>query len=116
MGDEEEEELLPNWEAVVGEDGRTYYWNVDTDETTWTKPVAVKATSAIAAAYVANAGATSSGGASSSARELESLRANSSAVSQLSQRFSNQQISGRDDEDNNNDGVAVPSGKRGSGT
>ena len=30
-------ELPPNWEAVVGEDGRTYYWNVDTDEVTWSR-------------------------------------------------------------------------------
>lgn len=104
MGDAEE--LLPNWEAVEGEDGRTYYWNVDTDETTWTKPVLVKATSAVATKYVESA-RQSSNGASSSTQELESLRAGGSAVAQLSQRFSNHSVDG-------DAGEASP-GKRASG-
>ena len=28
------------WEEVTGDDGRTYWWNTETDETTWEKPVA----------------------------------------------------------------------------
>jgi len=31
---------LPDaWEAVEADDGRTYYWNVDTDEITWSRPL-----------------------------------------------------------------------------
>ena len=26
-------ELPPDWEAVTADDGRVYYWNVDTNET-----------------------------------------------------------------------------------
>ena len=87
-------ELPPNWEAVVGEDGRTYYWNVDTDETSWTVPEVVKAKSAVAADYAARVAASSSGSGSSSARELAELRESGSMVQQLSQRFGAQEIIG----------------------
>ena len=30
--------LPAGWEAVEDDQGRTYYWNVDTDATTWTRP------------------------------------------------------------------------------
>ena len=30
--------LKPGWEEVTADDGRTYYWNSDTDETTWERP------------------------------------------------------------------------------
>ena len=30
--------LDPGWEEVEAEDGRVYYWNEDTDSTTWEKP------------------------------------------------------------------------------
>lgn len=30
--------LAPGWEEVEAEDGRVYYWNEDTDSTTWEKP------------------------------------------------------------------------------
>lgn len=31
-------ELPPNWEEVKTSDGKIYYWNTVTDETTWTRP------------------------------------------------------------------------------
>jgi len=31
-------ELPDNWEALALEDGRTYYWHVETGETTWERP------------------------------------------------------------------------------
>ena len=31
-------ELDPSWEAVTAEDGRTYYWNVETNETSCASP------------------------------------------------------------------------------
>jgi len=37
------EELPPEWEAVTDAEGRTYWWNVRTNETTWKKPVLVVA-------------------------------------------------------------------------
>jgi hypothetical protein len=40
--------LPPSWEAVVDEHGRTYFWNVDTDEVSWERPVQVKAKSSVA--------------------------------------------------------------------
>ena len=33
-----DEGLDPGWEEVEAEDGRVYYWNEDTDSTTWEKP------------------------------------------------------------------------------
>jgi len=30
--------LKPDWEAVVADNGKTYYWNTITDETTWEEP------------------------------------------------------------------------------
>lgn len=47
------DDLPEDWEAVVDPEGRTYWWNTCTNETTWTKPVAVVATKGIAAGYVA---------------------------------------------------------------
>ena len=35
-----EEPLPAGWEAVDDDLGRTYYWNVDTDEVLWTRPTA----------------------------------------------------------------------------
>jgi Ca2+-binding EF-hand superfamily protein len=32
--------LKTGWEAVAAPDGRVYFWNSDTDETTWERPVA----------------------------------------------------------------------------
>ena len=82
------DELPPNWEAVVAEDGRTYYWNVDTGETSWVVPTVTTATSSIAASYVSNAqksGHSSVGGA---ARELEELRNSSrNPVAELTRKM-----------------------------
>ena len=44
-----DDELPPDWEAVEDDQGRTYWWNVETNETTWTKPQAVVATKEVAA-------------------------------------------------------------------
>jgi len=37
MPNEELRPLIAGWEAVKAADGRTYWWNVDTRETTWTR-------------------------------------------------------------------------------
>ena len=65
-------DLAEGWEAVTDDQGRTYWWNVDTNETTWDKPTAVVAKKGIAAGYLA---ATTSRLASASAsEELEILQ------------------------------------------
>ena len=45
--------LPENWEAVEAEDGRTYFWNVETDETSWDIPTVTTATRDVAAGYLA---------------------------------------------------------------
>ena len=35
-------EHLANWQAVDSGEGDYYYWNTETNETTWAKPVAEK--------------------------------------------------------------------------
>ena len=49
MADDIDEPLAEGWEAVVDDTGRTYWWNTETNETTWTKPVAVLAKKSLAA-------------------------------------------------------------------
>ena len=49
MADDIDERLAEGWEAVVDDTGRTYWWNTETNETTWTKPVAVLAKKGLAA-------------------------------------------------------------------
>ena len=49
MADDIDEPLAEGWEAVVDDTGRTYWWNTETNETTWTKPVAVLAKRGLAA-------------------------------------------------------------------
>lgn len=34
------DKLLPDWQAVLDSTGKTYYWNLKTNETKWEKPVA----------------------------------------------------------------------------
>jgi hypothetical protein len=48
MGDADADGLPEGWEAVQDDLGRTYWWNTQTDETSWQKPVEIKATSAVA--------------------------------------------------------------------
>ena len=38
---EAEAQLLARWQAVPTADGRTYYWNTDTNEVSWTLPTAM---------------------------------------------------------------------------
>jgi len=52
MADDPNTGLAPNWEAVTAEDGRVYWWNLVTTETTWEKPVEVVAKKGIAAGYL----------------------------------------------------------------
>ena len=53
--------VLPDgWEAVAAEDGRTYYWNVNTNETVWEAPTT--AHSPIAASFLSMAAASSESG------------------------------------------------------
>ena len=52
MADDPHSNLADGWEAVESEDGRGYYWwNVNSNETTWEKPVAIVAKKSIAAGY-----------------------------------------------------------------
>jgi len=80
----------------VDELGRTYYWNVDSNEVAWTRPVEVKAISDIAAGYVSNVkfqakpAASAARGSNSSRdadKEIEALRRDSSIAS-LTKQFS----------------------------
>jgi len=48
------EELPPNWEAVQDDEGRTYWWNVATNETSWIKPQMVVASNSVAAGYLSS--------------------------------------------------------------
>ena len=41
--------LLLGWEDVNDAEGRLYWWNTSTNETTWKRPVAVKAKGKVAA-------------------------------------------------------------------
>uniref|UniRef100_A0A7S0E2L5 WW domain-containing protein n=1 Tax=Phaeocystis antarctica TaxID=33657 RepID=A0A7S0E2L5_9EUKA len=54
----DEEPLAEGWEAVTDDAGRTYWWNTETNETTWTKPVAVLAKKGLAAGYLSKVGST----------------------------------------------------------
>eukprot|EP00965_Chrysotila_dentata_P020368 675144-Pleurochrysis_carterae.AAC.4 len=45
----EEASLPPNWEEVHDPEGRSYWWNVETNETTWMRPTNVVAKKSIAA-------------------------------------------------------------------
>ena len=47
--DHDNEPLADGWESVTDDAGRTYWWNTETNETTWTKPVAVLAKKGLAA-------------------------------------------------------------------
>uniref|UniRef100_A0A7S4B3A4 WW domain-containing protein n=1 Tax=Chrysotila carterae TaxID=13221 RepID=A0A7S4B3A4_CHRCT len=49
----EEASLPPNWEEVHDPEGRSYWWNVETNETTWMRPTNVVAKKSIAAGYLA---------------------------------------------------------------
>ena len=46
---DDDEPLAEGWESVTDDAGRTYWWNTETNETTWTKPVAVLAKKGLAA-------------------------------------------------------------------
>ena len=105
-----DDELPPDWEAVTDEQGRTYWWNVETNETTWTKPQAVVATkevaaganaqqlmhdplfpwrsesNALSAGYVQSTANTNSAGSGGAKAELEALR-NQSSVGNLTARW-----------------------------
>ena len=48
MSSASEPPLPEGWEAVVDDAGRTYYWNVDTDETSWDRPAVIAASSSVA--------------------------------------------------------------------
>ena len=39
--DDASKDLAPGWEAVKADDGRTYWWNTNSGDTTWEKPVIV---------------------------------------------------------------------------
>mmetsp|Transcript_26121 Transcript_26121/g.69711 ORF Transcript_26121/g.69711 Transcript_26121/m.69711 type:complete len:183 (-) Transcript_26121:348-896(-) len=88
------DELPPNWEAVHDDEGRTYWWNVDTNETTWVKPQLVVATTSVAAGYLSSVKSDDSSTAPLSTKklqkggdpELEAAR-NKSSVGDLAAKF-----------------------------
>lgn len=91
------DELPPDWEAVTDEGGRTYWWNVSTNETTWTKPQVTVATKGVAVGYLSSVKADDSTtskaqkGKGAGDPALEAIRSQSSvksSVSDLTARFS----------------------------
>uniref|UniRef100_A0A7S3B5R7 WW domain-containing protein n=1 Tax=Haptolina ericina TaxID=156174 RepID=A0A7S3B5R7_9EUKA len=92
-----DEGLPDGWEEVQDDAGRVYWWNVTTNETTWTRPVKVIATRGVAAGYVQKV--TNGDGAGTvtpkpTALNLERIGTSSGGVAQLSARFSNLSTSG----------------------
>lgn len=89
MADADNVELPPNWEAVDDGQGRTYYWNVETDETSWVVPTVLTSKSSVAAAYVnqASSGSAGSGGGGSAAVEHELAALRGSSVASLTKQF-----------------------------
>ncbi|KAL1514505.1 hypothetical protein AB1Y20_003604 [Prymnesium parvum] len=82
------EELPPEWEAVTDAEGRTYWWNVRTNETTWKKPVLVVAKKEVAAGYVSSVRSEDSTFKknSSTDHEIEAVRSRAS-VGDLTAKF-----------------------------
>lgn len=81
--------LAPNWEAVTAEDGRVYWWNIVTTETTWEKPVEVVAKKGIAAGYLNKVKVDDAAVSSSSkgSDELDQIRRRQSAGGGVSARL-----------------------------
>ena len=89
------ERLPPDWEAVEDGQGRTYYWNTLTDETSWVVPEVVKAKASVAESYVSNAaggGGGGSPGGSGGAVEQELAALRGSSVASLTSKFGNASI------------------------
>lgn len=79
-----DESLLPEgWEAVNGDDGRTYWWHVDTNETTWTRPEKIVAKPGVASGYVAKLQAEQP-----AARRGPDCASSNTGVASLAKRFS----------------------------
>ena len=49
MSEDPSKGLAEGWEAVTDDSGRTYWWNTETNDTTWEKPVAIVAKTGLAA-------------------------------------------------------------------
>ena len=81
-------ELPPNWETATDGLGRTYYWNVDTDEVSWEKPTVVQATSVISERYVSQLPGSKTNTTSPAAADLDILR-----VAKLAQQFDKNEAS-----------------------
>ena len=79
------DDLPEGWEAVTDDDGRTYWWHVDTNETTWTKPDKIVAKKGIASGYVAKLQAEQPAAPS---RRGPDGASSSSGVASLAQKFS----------------------------
>ena len=82
----DEADLPEGWEAVIDDDGRTYWWNVDTNETTWTKPEKIVAKKGIASGYVAKLAAEQP--AAAAPRRGPDCSSGGSGVASLAKRFS----------------------------
>ena len=90
-------DLPEGWDKVTDDDGRVYYWNVDTDEVSWEVPKATTAKAAVAEGYVANAASAASSGGGGTARELEELRAKGGgSVADMQKRLQNASLSDSD--------------------
>ena len=84
------EQLQEGWSAVTAEDGRVYYWNENTDETSWEKPVRTTG-SGVASGYVAALQRQSSGG-SGSGSDTHTEHAHHGTVSSLTKSFGEQAL------------------------
>jgi len=72
MSEDPSKGLAEGWEAVTDDSGRTYWWNTETNDTTWEKPVAIVAKTGLAAGYLSKVQSDTKVGGSKD--ELEAAR------------------------------------------
>ena len=79
--------LPADWEAVQDDLGRTYFWNVETNEVSWERPKQVTATKSVAANYLAGVQHKATPSSSTATDELNGIR-QGAAIANLTKQFS----------------------------